>query len=99
MADLLQKRINAMQWLEIEQRSISDDQGLPAVRQSLRKLEEDLAIEGVQIVSLEDATAKFQPARPQHQPSPSSGPRSFGPGHRQQELDGLSVTTVNSLMV
>ena len=99
VADLSQKRINAMQWLEIEWQSISDDQGLPAVRQGLRKLEEDLAIEGGQIVSLEDAIAKFGPVQRPQLPASSSGPRSFGPGHRQQELDGVSVTTVESYQI
>ena len=88
-----------MQWLEIEQQSSSDHQGPPAARQGLCKLEEDLAIAGVQIVSLEDAIAKFRPAQRPQLPASSSGPRSFGPGHRQQELDGMSVSSVNSFMV
>ena len=76
-----------------------DHQGLPAVRQNLRKLEEDLAIEGVQIVSLDDAFAKFRPAQRPPLPAANSAPRSFGPGHRQHELDGMSVTIVESYQI
>ena len=99
VTELAQKRTNALDWLEVEQQSSPDHQGLPAIRQGLRKLEEDLAIEGVQIVSLEEAIANFKPAPRPQLPSSSSGPRSFGPDLRRQELDGLSVTTVESFQI
>ena len=92
VANMSQRRSDALQWLEREQNAGSDHQGIPTVRQGIRKLDEDLASEGAKIVWLEDAISKHKPARQLQASASSSGPQLFGPGLQQRAPGGMSMT-------
>ena len=91
VADISQRRSDALSWLETQTATGLDHQGIPAVRQGVRKLDDELAAEASKIVWLEAAIADHNPPG-RGQPSASSGSQLLGPDSQQKAPGEMAMS-------
>ena len=95
VTDIEARRLAATAWLREQADAGSDHQGISAVRQGIRKLDDELATEAAKMNWLEEGLADHRSAR-QAQPSASSqcsgNPQSFGPVSQLSVPEDLAMS-------